>query len=382
MSKTVKTVVSIIIILITLFSVIGCDKEEDNYVSKEELAFAKEENVRYAERFQNLSLSEAGIITDNTNEGMIHLITIDEGEDMIFCYDPNCRHIPVTEAHPDSECMAALILGSTRTAYYEGCIYFFVQDSIFSHKIYKMKTDGAGRTIVAELPFGCDIKKGCIFNGDKVYYIAKMSTMDEVTYDITTTARIVEVNLLDGSYRLITEDTNDQQLQMDMADSTLYIRRADSKTGLQYGIRVNIETLNEECFIDSETWHNAYACMGAYDDDSFFYFGYKNNDIGIRNVDGTIEKVLVQGAEGETYGWPDVSCDGLFYQRTIDYGDEKAGYYFLDFITGEVINVTDEQAKYGLFGYDGYYDAFVAHDGTFKNWTMWSKEKVLGEAKE
>ena len=50
-----------------------------------------------------------------------------------------------------------------------------------------------------------------------------MTVMDEVTYATTTTARIVKVNLIDGSYRLVTADTIDQQLQMDMACSDMMV---------------------------------------------------------------------------------------------------------------------------------------------------------------
>ncbi len=50
-------------------------------------------------------------------------------------------------------------------------------------------------------------------------------------------------------------------------------------------------------------------------------------------------------------------------------------------VTGEITDITDEQVKYSLVGYDGYYDAFVSRDSEF-NWGMWSKEKVLSEARE
>lgn len=382
MNKAIKRfAIKVAVMGLMAFMVVGCGKHGAGDTVNTGRVQVKDTGIRYAEKFQIIWLSEAGVIYDDKNAGLVHLVTVDEGEDMVLCYDPNCKHIPATRLQPDPECMAAHFFEDTHTAYYEGSLYFFVKDSIFSHKIYKKKTDGAGRSLVAELPFGYDINKGCIFNGDKVYYLAKISHVDEITNSISFTLRVVEVDVLSGSYRFITEETKDLQLQMDMAEDTLYIRRAGVDDGQQYVLVVNVNTLENGFAVTKEKWAD-YACMGAYDNDSFFYIDRHTYDIGIRNIDGTVEQILVQGAEGENFGWPDVSCDGLFYQRTIDYGDEPIGYYFLDFITGEVTNVTDEQTKYGLFGYDGYYDAFVAHDGTFNNWTMWSKEKVLGEAKE
>lgn len=376
MYKIIKKIVYAMFFVLGLSGLTACGQKTEGVSG-----FADNKKVRYSQNFQNVALSEAGIIKENLSDGLIHLFTIDEGKNMILCYDPNCRHIRATEENPDSECMGAVFAEYTRVSYYEGCVYFFVQDSIFSSKIYKMKTDGAGRILVAELPFTFDIANCCIFNEDKLYYMAKIGKIDELTNDISVMTRMVEVNILDGSYRFLTEETADRLLEASMSENTLYLRRALRKDGLQYGVRVNLETLETGIFIDPEKWHTEYACMGAYDNDSFFYIDWETNSIGIRNVDGTIEKVLLEGAEGEKFGWPIVSCDGLFYERTIEYGDESIGYYFLDFITREVTNITDEQAAYGLVGYDGYYDAFIGYDED-NNVTMWSKEKVLGEAKK
>ena len=77
----------------------------------------------------------------------------------------------------------------------------------------------------------------------------------------------------------------------------------------------------------------------------------------------------------------DPSGDKLFYTRKYDFGDEKAGAYFMDIKTGEVINITEEVEKYGLIGYDRYYDSFISAveiDGVTIG--MWSREKILEEA--
>ena len=369
-----RVVFNSLLLLFCTSILLGCGKSDKG------IELVEDKKVRFAERYQMVSLSEAGVIYDDSDTGLVWLATIDEGEQMEFCYDPNCKHIPATFNRPDSECMASHYIDKTQTMYYEGCVYFFVQNDIFEHSIYKMKTDGAGRELVARLPFDYNIAHACIFKEDKVYYHARVGEIDELTNNISLAKRIVEVNLLDGSYRFITEETKDTVLQMDMGENTLYIRRANASDGWQYIAIADIETQEEKILISNEEYAH-YACMEAYDGDSYFCIDRDNSNICIRNIDGTIEQILVQGAPGEEFGWPDASCDGLFYQRTIAYGDEAEGYYFLDLTTGKVTNITEEKDKYGIVGYDGYYDVFVARDEDF-NWTLWSKEKVLGEAKE
>ena len=159
MNKAIKKfAIKVAVMGLMAFMVAGCSKHEAGDTVNTGRVQVKDTGIRYAERFQLIWLSEAGVIYDDKNEGLVHLVTVDEGEDMVLCYDPNCKHIPATSFQPDPECMAAHFFEDTHTAYYEGSLYFFVQDSIFSHKIYKMKTDGAGRSLVAELPFGYDHK--------------------------------------------------------------------------------------------------------------------------------------------------------------------------------------------------------------------------------
>ncbi|MBQ9765873.1 MAG: hypothetical protein IJW18_06725 [Lachnospiraceae bacterium] len=374
-TRYTELIIMIMSVLLSVATFSGCGK--DNEVTDGAFVIEEDTNVRYAEKFQSEVLSEAGIISDE--DGLLHLITIDEGEDMVLCYDPNCKHIPATRNRPDSECMAALFVERTQTLYYEGAIYFFVQDGIFDHKIYKMETDGAGRELIAKLPFGYNITQCALFSEDKVYYIAKIPYENELTSTIRFGVRIVEVNLLDGSYRFVCEETKDLIMQINLSGKTLYIRRAGAEDGGIYATRVNIDTLEETILVTAEVNGNEYAYVDAYDEDSFYYYGKQTYDIGIRNVDGTVEKVLIKGSVGEDFGWADPSCDGLFYNRTYDYEDEPVGSYFMDFLTGKVINITDEKVKYGIVGYDGYYDVFVAHDDEY-NWTLWSKAKILDEA--
>ncbi len=379
-----KNIIKVIVTVMLGICIMGCKKETmempRNIEASESIETTEaEKKVRYAERYQMVSLSEAGIIY--TGDERVRLAGIDGGDDMILCYNPNCIHQNAKVTYGDPECMAALYESYCDIAYYEGTIYFFVEDGINNHRIYKMNTNGAGRELLAKFPFGYSVAYA-IFCEDKLYYIAEIAQKDEIKKVISYNRRIVEVDINDGTYRFLTEESEDLVANIDLAGNNIYIRRADkSNNGTLYMVAIDIETLEEKIIISTEEWLAGNRYIDVYDEDSYYYYDCNKYEIGIKNIDGTIEQVLVKGAEGETFGWADPSCDGLFYKREFDYDDEKAGAYFLDMETGEVTNITDEQVKYSLVGYDGYYDAFVSRDSEF-NWGMWSKEKVLSEAKE
>lgn len=339
------------------------------------------EGVRYAEKYQRATLSEAGIIYEGNDE-LLHLITIDEGEDMILCYDPNCTHAPATMANPDPKCMAALYREKTYVGYYEGTIYFFVNDGAFNHKIYKMNTNGAGRECIAdELPFRYHINYGLIFREDKMYYSALIPYSDEKTYTVSYMIRLVEFDLLTNTYRFITEESDDTINLMHLAGDYMYMRKADiGATGQVYVSRVNINTLEEEVVIPPDIFRSEYVYVRANDGDSFFYYDRQNSEIGIRSVDGSQKEVILKGADGENFGgWECPSGNYIYYKRTIEFEDEEEGDYLIDLMTGVKYDVTKETKKYGIVAFDAYYDAFITRDADF-NWGMQSREKILAEA--
>ena len=347
-----------------------------------EIGFKYNSDMRYAERYQMVSLSEAGVIYDDHDGGLVHLVTIDEADDMVLCYNPNCTHPKARATYGDPECMGAMYDSILcRTAYYNGSVYFFVGDGVFAHRVYVMDTNGSGRKLLAEFPFFFSISYFAIFKDDKVYYTAQIPNVDEITNKVSYMNRIIELNLRDGSYRFITEESEDLMSWANLSENTFYVRPADqSDGGRLYLQTININTLETKIAISTDEWKAGIRYVDAYDGDSYYYYDKMTYELGIRNVDGTVEEILLKGAEGEDYVCADPSCDGLFYKREYDYEDEPAGGYFLDMKTREVINITDEMEKYNIMGYDGYYGAFVGRDADF-NWSMWSKEKVLGEAK-
>lgn len=391
-----KKVLKLLSIMVLILYIVGCNSAENvpdsgtSPVIEESTTvkdtFTYNSDIRYAERFEMITLSEAGVIVDDRDEGFIHLVTIDEGEDMLLCYDPNCTH-PKTEATGDDpKCMAALYKGICRAVYYNGTIYFFVADGIYEHKIYTMETNGSGRRLFAELPFFYNASYVTIFKDDKMYYAARIPHKIGNTTKVGYTERIIEMSLRDGSYRFVTEENNGGVDQASLVGDTLFMRVMYNGEGACLKT-VNINTLEERTIITKEEWAEGYRYIDAYDEDSYVFYDKSTSvhKIGIKNVDGTLEKILLEGGENEKFGnVASVSCGMLFYQRKYDYNGEAAGYYFMSVETGETVNITEEAEKYGIVAYDGYYDAFISRTYDEKAmdmiWGMWSREKILSEA--
>lgn len=338
-------------------------------------------DIRYAERYWWASLSEYGVFHDHTDDYLLDIVVKDIGEEEIFCGNPGCKHpnVPVSAGTP--ECMAA-IYKDCRTAYYNNEVYFFVSDGLYQHRIYVMNIENGERRFLAKMPFdGHKIGQFTIFKDDKMYYTARFVYEDEITGVLVAKHRIMELSLRDGSYRFLTEETEDLFTEVHIIGDKLWVRRADqSDNGRLYTEIIDINTLETTLAIDKHEWEIGNRYIDVYDEDSYYYWDKITYKIGIRNIDGTVEKVLLQGAEGEDFVPADPSGDKLFYTRNYDFGDEKAGAYFMDVKTREVIDITEEAEKYNIMGYDCYYDVFVSEPTEEADIRIWSREKILEEA--
>ena len=343
--------------------------------------FKYRSDIRYVERGRHVSLSEEGIIYANDDK-RLHLVAKDTGEDSVFCYNLGCKHPNYPVSYGTPECMSVLYKNATQTAYYNKTVYFFVNgDAGNEHRIYEMDMETQVRRGLAKLPVDYFYFSPIIFKEDLVYYIGRTTYTDEVTGEIIEKLRMLEVSLRDGSYRFVTEETENLITHVvHVTGKTLWMRMADnSDKGRVFMETVDLDTLEVSTVIDKDEWALGNHFIDAYDDDSYYYWDANTYKIGIKNVDGTVEKILLQGAEGETFGDVDISGGKMLYFRGSSYGGEAAGAYFMDVETGNVINITEEVDKYNITGYDSSYDVFISCDEEF-NYSMWSREKILAEA--
>ena len=261
----------------------------------EEDTFEYYSDIRYAERYMWASLSEYGVFNDTYGDYVLDIMVKDVGEEVIFCDNPGCKHpnVPVSAGTPD--CMATLYENSGRIAYYNGTIYFFRSNGIYEHRIYTMNIANGERMCLAKLPFGGQkVGQFTIFKEDKMYYTARLVYEDEITGEMIEKHRIMELSLRDGSYRFLTEETEDLFTEAHLTCDKLWVRRADqSDDGRLYVEIIDINTLETTLAIDKHEWELGNRYIDVYDEDSYYYWDKITYKIGIRNINGTVEKVLL-----------------------------------------------------------------------------------------
>ena len=323
-----KFLISLLTVIILVLSVVACKTE-----NKEP---AQPSDKRYAELTQMIAVADEGIFYIG-KDNLVHFCSADSGEDMIFCTELNCMHLPASDTNPDPECRAALFTGKTKIAYYEGAIYYFVENDLFEHSLYKMDINGAGRELIATLPFTYSVSYGAVFNGDYLYYPANEVEIDEETLKVTRHERVVEVNIKDGSYRFITEADREAKQYIDglnVMGNTLYlcrrVRIAETGTYRAYQTMIDLTTLEIVWKQSLEVTPDKKYYCGAFDEDSYYYA--TNTEplmIGIYNPVTEEDTVLVEIGGGKTfYGLLCASNKGIVYALSDNATGEVERYYY------------------------------------------------------
>ncbi len=382
-----------IIFIIFAVCLVGCSKDGSD-ISKlentEKINIDSSSVGVYSQKYSMISLSEIGAIWNWGNQRLIKFSPVDSGEIMPLCYDPNCKHPETSDENPDPVCMAALYNHNCEIAYYNGAVYIFERRSLGENELYKMNINGSSREYIGTFPFEVELYQESIFCNNKAYLKVGIleTNLEEVEgiQALEYTDKFVEIDLINGTYRYISDEIEDYIADIDLMNDKLFLRLADQKDGGRlYMMKLDIKTSESEIFISKDEWAAGCKYILAYDNDSYLYWDKNTSEIGIKNLDGTVEKLLLKGPEGESFRVCS-SCDGMMYRRTMEYEGSVPGNYFMDFETGEIINITDEVEKYNLIYYDGYYDMFLGNiedeNNKILGRTAWSKAKILGEAME
>jgi len=333
------------------------------------------------------ALSAEGIISAGNTGANLKLRKTDSSDEMILCFKPDCKHPEVYAIGLEAYCMSATYSGVQEIGFYEGMIYIFTgneEECI----IYRMDVETGKRELFAKLPYGVESSElNLIFCEDKMYCVLVMAIYEEeiegkkisVDYE-----GLVEISLKDGSYRTITDGSGKSRIsEVFLGGNTVYLQKYDSydyteTKAFPYVVQIDLDTLKEKEVISPEVFNSQYKILEAYDEDTFYCYDMINYEISMRNIDGTKERVLVKGAEEETFRRRDVSNNGIFYERAEDYKNELAGTYFMDMTTGEITNISEPVDLYKLMEYDGYYDVFIGRDDDFNLW-CYSRERILKE---
>jgi len=364
----VKKILGLVVVM-SWTLLLGCGKKEFTGVS---------EDYRYTEMYRMSTFSPTGVFFRGSSE-MVFFRPEDAKEAVLLCYDPNCIHEPASQYNPDPTCRAALFPDvKTYIAYYEGYIYYFVNEDLFSHKIYKMEVDGAGRVPVAEIPYTAEIPGGMVFCEDKMYYIVAERTSVGEMGELESKNYVLEYDLKSDKYRIVTSQITDGPLgdAMQVTKDYLYLNvTSSSENGAIYVKRYNLKTTEEEVFISTKEYQT-HRPIRVYDD--YYVYYDTSGKIGIRDLDTGKDTIIVE-QDGEGWLNPVASGNGLFYriyESKEDGSTELSEAYFYNILTGEEWDITDKVTEFDIKGYDAYNKVFIC--GSFTDTCVVSEAKVLG----
>lgn len=342
------------VILCMLMTVTACKKDNS------------EDNALYAAANMRIAFSEDGIFYIGKDE-LVHFISAETKEDMIFCMDPSCEHKPYhIEDNPDPKCRAALFGLDTDIAYYDGALYYFVNVKFDKHKIYKMQVNEAGRKSIADVS-GRSIagSYGVLFCNDHVYYVIQDVVENEETFKMDYYPYIVDVSLSDGSSRRLTQ--KDESLvgkyygNINVCGNTLIAEKCGKQRSL---IKVDLTTLENTVLIPIEEYSNlgviGYSVIGMCDEEYYYCSkwdeNYKENTIYKKSSITGKEKELLKGSISTVSG-----CGDAIYYR-VDTGDDFYSFesYYYDIKNNKRYNITESEKKYGGFMlYEGHSKKFM-----------------------
>lgn len=237
--------------------------------------YANKAGVRYEYVPQsscNMSITEEGVILlENRN---VYIKQVDSGKKELLCNNPECMHLRLLN------CPA--VVSESKCAFYEGILYCFEtvrKSDGGGYNIYTQRIDNGKKEFLVNVP--CSLDFQCIiFSGDYMYCIDRLPVEATASEKANTLYKIVEIDLIDGQYRFITEPNTSSHFEL--ADGKIYYYKDFASGDESYVVQKDIYTLEEKIVLSNEEDLNRYEYKGAYDEDSYFYYDVLNKEIGIR----------------------------------------------------------------------------------------------------
>lgn len=380
-NRLIKRTALFIIASLVFLNLTACKKGSD---MNEELSDSAEGfdglclNLRYSEMYYRCSISPEGTFY-RSSEQLLHFISEETGEDVIFCYVPVCKHEPASDMNPDPTCRAALFPDvRTNVWYYEGILYYLVNKDMRSHDFYRMKADGAGREFVATIPYKDGSVYAQCFCGDKMYYVADKRVMIEGTEPGQVSVRmgsetyIIELDLKTGAYREVTSKIEGYIIGFQVADGYIWVKLTGEE-GYVYYARYDMATLEKEVIVDIEQY-KYFIPQEAYEGGYYIWWNTLDK-MFVRNMK-TGEDTLVFDTDG-LYAVPSGKGGGFIfkvYDKKYETDKKLEKICFFDLFTGKTVDITEKAEEYDIMSYDGYNKVFIC----VGNKRVIGREKILG----
>ncbi len=365
-----KRIGMLLVLCTCILSLLSCKDKENT-----------EDANRYSKVQRNKACCEDGLFYQG-DDSLIHFVSAETKEDMIFCFNPVCEHEPASEANKDPECMAAGCYPISFISYHDGNIYLFVDESIDKHTIYRMDINSGIREFVAELPFNTKARV-VVFNNDCVYYIARTYIPIEGTWNSEVYLDLIEVNLDDGSYRMLTDMKGVSDFSnfsdFNVCDNKMFVvlSFSDNIRKLCY---MDLDTL--EFIIDTEGddfLNQRY--IGVYDSESYYYTN--ENEVGIHNITTGENQILLkpQLEEGTRIVSILAGSNKVYYKVNKNTA-EGYEYFLYNIDDNKTWNLTEKLGNYIVDSYDPYKEMFILRldneDGT-TDYSVMRVSELIGE---
>ncbi len=369
-----RGIISVVILSLLAVSLVSC-KEKENIPAVD--------RSKYSKSTLGMSCAETGMFL--FEDGLIYFMPAESGEKTVFCFDPVCAHEPASYLKPDPECMAAGYYNRTNIAYHDGYIYLFVKD-VFEHEVYRMDISAGTRELVAEIPVSTTLTN-VVFDGDYAYYVASIGTQREDNpSQIDRYYELMELNLTDGSYRILTSTGKEKGYffsEFDVCDGIMIY------CGTESGIdtySLNLDTLESELIVPAEENSRNEYC-GMHDRENFYYADNETGNIGLYNINTESKQVLVEIENNEENSLGRITAGNgkIFYSVLIGNSDTETEEYFLyDIAEDNNHDITEKSIELGVYNYDPYKSMFLRYklgeDGReILGFMVASEASVLGE---
>lgn len=172
----------------------------------------------------------------------------------------------------------------------------------------------------------------------------------------------VEVNLTDGSYRIITEQNKEIKKHIgafDTCENTLFLQTSEDECKVFRVI--DLETLDVKYEVCGEEYLKK-AYVGVCDKESFYYVNVVEKELGVFNVNTGEDKVLRKAENDESFGQIYGAVGRIWYRL-----EKKSGEilrFFYDESTGKTYDITENCKDISIVRYDAYKRMFVVRRKT------------------
>lgn len=346
-----KNIVWIVAFVILAASALSCKGNDEN---------VKTDDNKYTKSSFDRTFTEDGIFL--FEDKMIYYMSADTGEKTIFCFDPVCTHEPASYENPDPECMAAGEYNKTGIVYHEGYIYLVVRET-YEHSIYRMDINSGVRELVVEIPYSVEYYDA-MFYGEYMYYTYMVNSKeDDEDIGLVKSRGLMEVNLKDGSYRIVISADGRENVsvsQYDICDRTLFYVERNGDDRALYGL--NLDTLESKLLVSPEEYkYNNYN--GIYDAEKFYYFDPETEDIGLYNIGTGERQVLIKPELGDNrHVSTVVGSKGKIFYKTWEGENGTEEYFLYDIAKDKLLDITEKCREFGVYSYNPYKSMFLCYE--------------------